>query len=80
MPTTVHIPRPLLEKVDALAKALELSRNRFIIESLERAVTEETAWSADFLAELDRFEPLDGENELLETIRKHRRSKGAPTL
>jgi hypothetical protein len=30
MPTTIHIPGPLLAEVDKRAKRLKLSRNRFI--------------------------------------------------
>jgi metal-responsive CopG/Arc/MetJ family transcriptional regulator len=35
VPTTIHIPDPLLERVDARAKTLGISRNRLILEALE---------------------------------------------
>ncbi|MGH9199830.1 MAG: ribbon-helix-helix protein, CopG family [Vicinamibacterales bacterium] len=31
MPTTVHIPDPLLKSVDRRAKALGISRNRLVV-------------------------------------------------
>jgi hypothetical protein len=37
MAITVHIPKPVLERVDERAKALNLSRNRFIIVSAPRS-------------------------------------------
>ena len=38
MPTTVHIPDPLLKSVDRRAKALGISRNRLVVHALEQAV------------------------------------------
>ena len=39
MPTTVHIPDPLLKSVDRRAKALGISRNRLVVRALEQAVS-----------------------------------------
>ncbi len=80
MATTVHLPPALLERVDQCARSLALSRNRFIRQALEKTTREQLDWSSDFLAHLDSFTPLDGENQLLELIRRHRRSKSAPKL
>jgi hypothetical protein len=41
MPTTVHIPPRILKAVDRQAKALKISRNRFVIEALERRLAED---------------------------------------
>lgn len=80
MATTVHIPAPLLEKVDERANALQLSRNRFIISALEKAIAEQTEWTADFLEALNAMDYLEGENELMKVISQSRRSKAPPKL
>ena len=80
MPTTVHIPEDLLEKVDARASALNVTRNRYVVEALKKAVHEQTAWSPTFLAALDRLHPLEGADELLRIIRARRTRKAAPRL
>ncbi len=80
MATTIHLPPPLLERIDQCAQRQRLSRNRFIRQSLEKTTQEQMDWSPAFLAELDHFTPLDGDNELLEIIQRHRSSKSAPVL
>lgn len=80
MATTVHIPLPLLEKVDERAKALRLSRNRFIISALEKVIAEQTEWSPEFLEALNNMEYLGGEDELMKVIKQSRRSKAPPEL
>jgi metal-responsive CopG/Arc/MetJ family transcriptional regulator len=52
MPTTVHIPAALLTSVDRRAKALGVSRNRLIVQALERALSERAGWAPEFLEEL----------------------------
>lgn len=52
MPTTVHLPPDLLASVDLRAKELGMSRNRFVIRALERAIHEETEWTEHFVNEL----------------------------
>ena len=77
MPTSVHIPKPLLVAVDRRARALRISRNRLIVQALEREVTEGSCWSVDFFEQLESAAPdvADGVEEMLEGIRAHRRSK-----
>jgi predicted transcriptional regulator len=77
MPTTVHIPDPLLKSVDRRAKALGISRNRLVVQALEQAVSVRTGWSPEFL---QRLRTVDGEtstavDELLTAVTKARRSK-----
>jgi len=77
MPTTVHIPDALLKLVDRRAKALGVSRNRLIVRALEKAITERTGWSPEFL---DKLRHVDEEtatavDELLADIKRARRSK-----
>jgi predicted transcriptional regulator len=82
VPTSVHIPAPLLQAVDSHAKRLGVSRNRVIVGALERELARETAWSPGFFEALSPLargdaEALDG---MLATIRARRSSKAAPRL
>ena len=52
MSTTIHLPSNLLAAVDRQARDLDMSRNRYIIRALERALATETEWSAGFVEEL----------------------------
>jgi hypothetical protein len=49
MPTTVHLPPELIERVDRRARELGVSRNLYIRRALERAIDEEASWSPAFL-------------------------------
>lgn len=77
MATSVHIPKPLLVAVDRKAHALKISRNRLIIQALQREVAQGAEWSPGFLEQLAGTEPglEDATDEMLRIIRKQRRSK-----
>jgi predicted transcriptional regulator len=77
MPTTVHIPAPLLKSVDRRAKAVGMSRNRLIVKALERAVSEQGQWAPEFLERLRQVddETVDAVDELLNNVKQARRSK-----
>jgi metal-responsive CopG/Arc/MetJ family transcriptional regulator len=68
MPTSVHIPKPLLLAVDRRARALKISRNRFIVQALEREVKQGSDWSPEPGVEA-------AAEELRGIIQKNRRSK-----
>ncbi len=77
MPTTVHIPDPLLKSVDRRAKALGISRNRLVVRALEEAVSVRSAWAPEFL---QRLRDVDRDtsaavDELLIAVTQARRSK-----
>lgn len=77
MPTTVHIPDPLLKSVDRRAKALGISRNRLVVRALEEAVSVPSGWAPEFLQRLrhvdrDMSAAVD---ELLVAVKQARRSK-----
>ena len=77
MPTTVHIPDPLLKSVDRRAKALGISRNRLVVRALEHAVNVRSRWAPEFLQQLrdvDR-ETSAAVDELLTAVKQARRSK-----
>jgi hypothetical protein len=77
MPTTVHIPEPLLKSVDRRAKALGMSRNRLIVKALERAVGEQGAWAPEFLDRLRQVDEgtVEAVDALLTSVKQARRSK-----
>lgn len=77
MPTSVHIPKPLLEAVDRKARALKVSRNRLIIRALERELRQEADWSPGFFEQLSGIdsETSAAVDELLTSVRQARKSK-----
>jgi hypothetical protein len=77
MPTSVHIPKPLLSVVDRKARALKISRNRFIVQALEREVNQGCDWSPGFFSRLEQPEAsIDAAvEEMSRTIQSQRRSK-----
>ena len=82
MPTTVHIPRFLLAAVDRHARSLRISRNRLIVDALERQLAAASEWSPRLLDELraadaDTVEAVD---DLIATVTAARRSKVPPRL
>ncbi len=63
--TTVHIPEPLLARVDARARARGVSRNRLVVEALEQSLGTGASWPAELLEMLRS--PLDeGTKDALE--------------
>lgn len=82
MPTSVHIPKALLDAVDQRAQALKLSRNKLIIQALEREVTAGADWPPEFFEELEKVEPelVDAVDDMSKAIHAGRRSKGPPKL
>lgn len=82
MPTSVHLPKPLLDAVDRKARALRISRNQLVVRALEREVREGSDWSPGFF---DRLAEGDSElsewvDELLREVKTSRRSKGPRRL
>ena len=80
MATTVHIPDELLDKLDERAQAMKMTRNRYIVEALRKALRDESAWSPTFLESLERLEPIEGVDELERAIAGNRTRKRAPRL
>jgi hypothetical protein len=77
MATTVYIPKELLAAVDNRAKELKLNRNRFILFTLKKALSEETSWDPEFLQALDDVEPEEAKvvDAMWDDIKRHRLSK-----
>jgi hypothetical protein len=82
MPTSVHLPKPLLVAVDRKARALRISRNQLVVRALEREVSEGSDWSPGFFEELVKQDSalVSSVDELLLDIKKARRSKGPRSL
>ena len=81
MPTSVHIPKPLLAAVDRKARSLKISRNRLIVKALEREIAERD-WPPGFF---ERLPVLDEKtqrlfDESMTEVRAQRRSKAPPNL
>lgn len=82
MPVSVHIPKPVLAAATRRARALRISRNRFIVRALERELAANGEWSPEFF---DTLKPVDAVTaRALDTtvaaVQAHRRSKPAPGL
>lgn len=75
MPTSIHIPRPLLEAVDRRARALKISRNRLIVKALEREVSGGAGWSEGFFERLREVDDTTAAaaDEMLAAIRSAER-------
>lgn len=78
VPITIHIPEALLAEIDKRARALQLSRNRFILDVLENELAAERGWSPGFIEAVRGFEPLDEARSLWRAIEGARRSKKHP--
>jgi len=77
MPTSVHIPKPVLEALERRARALKISRNKLIVQAIEKELTRGSEWSPGFFDGL-RGASEDiraGADELLDHVHKSRRSK-----
>jgi predicted transcriptional regulator len=77
MPTSVHLPKALLDALDRRAKYLRISRNRLIVETLERELKSADEWSPGFFERLEETDPPTkaAVDEMLEGIVRNRRSK-----
>jgi hypothetical protein len=52
MTTSVHLPQRLLEAVGRRARRLGISRNRLIVNILDKELGRESQWSSGFLERL----------------------------
>jgi hypothetical protein len=77
MPTSIRLPPKLLRAANARAKALGISRNRLILQAIERELRESSAWSEGFFEALVDVDDStrSAVDELTTAITKGRRSK-----
>jgi len=82
MATTVHIPAALLRRIDARAKARGMSRNRLIVEALDRSLAEDDDWSPEFVDALAGMSAdaavSRAADQMLASISRTRRSRRKP--
>src|SRR5262249_31737389 len=78
MPTSVHIPKSLLEAVDRRARALRISRNRLIVRALEHELMQSSDWSPGFFEQLSAVDDKTAAavDEMRAAIRAARISHG----
>ena len=57
MPTTVHLPRALLDALDRKAKALRINRSQLVVRALEHELSGSSDWSPGFFERLSERVP-----------------------
>ena len=79
MPTSIHLPDDIRSMVDQRAKALGVSRNRFIVDALRNVFADNEGWSPGFICALDAVEPslVADVNAMEREVVKRRKSKAA---
>ena len=77
MVTSIHIPRPLLEAVDRKARALKVSRDRLIVQAIEKELAPGAGWSPGFFERLCAVDAdtVTAVDDLLASVRQARTSK-----
>ncbi len=77
MPTSVHLPKTLLAALDRRAKYLHISRNRLIVQALEKEVHADEEWTPGFFERLEQTDTATQKavDEMLDVVTKNRKSK-----
>ncbi len=81
MPTTVHIPKSLLARVDERAKKLGISRNRLLVQVLEEKLTAPRKWPDALVRLLEAPVPPELREEvdrMLDEVQRARRNRRTP--
>jgi len=80
--TSVRLPEDLLDALDRRAAALGLTRSQLIVQAVEQALEEPSAWSPGFLKAIraPRPELERAVDEMMDAIRARRSRKAAPGL
>jgi len=83
--TTVHFPRDLLHRIDVVSRRRGISRNRFVIEACEEALSSDAGqWPEDLfdpdLSAEERTLLEDASVELEQSVLRSRRNRGAALL
>jgi hypothetical protein len=81
-PTSIHLPKSLLDEIERRAHALHVSRSGWIRLALERELRVGGGWSPEFFDRLSSVDPETSEavDELLAAARSARSLKAAPRL
>ncbi len=80
--TSIRLPEALIDALDQRAAALGLTRSQLIIQAVEQALEEHSAWSPAFLKAIGspRPELAKAVDEMMEAIRARRSRNAAPSL
>ncbi len=80
--TSIRLPEELIEALDQRAAAMGVTRSQLIIQAIETALGDCSAWSPGFLKAIDTASPeLEGAaDEMMETIRARRSRNETPGL
>jgi len=80
--TSVRLPEELIEALDQRAAALGLTRSQVIIQAVEQALEQRSAWSPGFLKAIGTPRPDLEEtvDEMMKAIRERRSRSEAPGL
>ncbi|MDJ0866904.1 MAG: CopG family transcriptional regulator [Myxococcota bacterium] len=80
--TSIRLPEDLIEALDERAAALGVTRSQLIIQAVEQALADRSAWSPGFLTAIGTPRPELEEtvDEMMEAIRELRSRSEAPEL
>jgi len=80
--TSIRLPEELIDALDQRAAALGLTRSQLIIQAIEQALEEHSAWSPGFLKAIGtpRPELEEAVDTMLDAIRTRRSRNEAPGL
>ncbi len=80
--TSIRLPEALIDALDRRAAALGLTRSQLIIQAVEHALEEHSAWSPGLLKAIGTPRPeLEAAvDEMMEAIRARRSRSAAPGL
>ena len=80
--TSIRLPEDLIEALDKRAAALGVTRSQLIIEAVEQALQDRSAWSPGFLKAIGtpRPELEEAVDEMMDAIRNRRSRSEAPEL
>jgi metal-responsive CopG/Arc/MetJ family transcriptional regulator len=80
--TSIRLPEDLAQALDERAAALGVTRSQLIIEAVEQALEDRSAWSPGFLKAIGtpRPELEEAVDEMVEAIRDRRSRSEAPDL
>ena len=80
--TSIRLPEELIDALDQRAAALGLTRSQLIIQAVEQALEEYSAWSPRFLKAIGtpRPELEEAVDTMLDAIRARRTRNEAPGL
>jgi ABC-type transporter Mla subunit MlaD len=80
--TSIRLPEELIEALDERASALGITRSQLIIEAVEQALKDRSAWSSRFLKAIGTPRPdlEEAIDEMMDAIRQRRSRSEAPGL